>query len=97
MAVGDPLGGANLTIVDSTGKNAQTTSSSNGNYTLSLSGLTPPLLIVANDPSGTNLPMYSVVTTLTEPAGPLRRTPNHQCDAAHHGRERGAHERWQPG
>ncbi|QBR02179.1 hypothetical protein [Paraburkholderia pallida] len=75
VAVGDPLGGANLTIVDSTGKNAQTTSSSNGNYTISLSGLTPPLLIVANDPSGTNLPMYSVATTFTEPAGAASGAP----------------------
>jgi hypothetical protein len=64
VAVGNALVGANVLVVDSTGKSATTTSVANGSYSVSLSGLTAPFLIVATDPSGNNAPLYSVVAAI---------------------------------
>ncbi|HTR11285.1 MAG TPA: cell wall anchor protein, partial [Paraburkholderia sp.] len=61
VAVGDALPGANITLLDATGKRATATSDSNGNYSISITGLTAPFLIVATDPSGVNATMYSVL------------------------------------
>jgi hypothetical protein len=66
VAIGDALAQANITVLDAMGKTAVTTSNDSGIYTVSLSGLTAPLLIVANDPSGINFPMYSVVASTTQ-------------------------------
>jgi hypothetical protein len=64
VAVGDALVGANVTLIDATGKNATATSTSNGNYSIPLAGLTAPFLIVATDPSGVNAPLYSVTASV---------------------------------
>ncbi|RKF46963.1 hypothetical protein BCY88_03150 [Paraburkholderia fungorum] len=64
VAIGDALVGANVLVIDSTGKNATTTSATSGSYSVPLSGLTAPFLIVATDPSGNNAPLYSVVASV---------------------------------
>ena len=72
VAVGNALVGANVLIIDSKGKNAPTTSASSGTYSVPLSGLTAPFLIVATDPSGNHSPMYSVVASVpTGSSAPL--------------------------
>lgn len=72
VAIGNALVGANVLVIDSTGKNASTTSAASGNYSVPLSGLTAPFLIVATDPSGNNAPLYSVVASVpTGSSAPL--------------------------
>ncbi|MFL9905310.1 hypothetical protein [Paraburkholderia sp. RL17-337-BIB-A] len=64
VAVGGSVAGANITVIDAKGNSASTTSDASGNYTISLAGLTAPLLIVASDPTGVNPTLASVVTTI---------------------------------
>ncbi|MBI0330430.1 hypothetical protein [Burkholderia plantarii] len=65
VAVGDALAGANVQVIDSTGKLATATSAADGSYTVPIVGLAAPFLIVATDPNGTNAPMYSVVAAVS--------------------------------
>lgn len=44
-ATGSPIGAATVTLVDSTGKQVTVQTASNGQYSLSTSGLTPPFLV----------------------------------------------------
>ncbi len=64
VAVGNALVGANVTLIDATGKSTTATSDSNGNYSIALAGLTAPFLLVATDPSGNNAPLYSVTASV---------------------------------
>lgn len=64
VAIGNALVGANVTLIDATGKSATATSDTSGNYTISLAGMTAPFLLVATDPSGVNAPMYSVTASV---------------------------------
>lgn len=64
VAVGGAISGANITVIDANGKSVSTTSDASGNYTVSLSGLTAPLLIVASDPTGVHPTLASVVASV---------------------------------
>lgn len=89
VAVGGSVVGANITVIDATGKSVATTSDASGNYSISLSGLTAPLLVVASDPTdvhptlasvvasiptGTSAPVVGNVTTLTTAVAALLTT-----------------------
>lgn len=65
VAVGDALLGATITVSDSAGHSVTATSGTDGAYSASLANLTPPLLITATDPSGTNAALYSILATTT--------------------------------
>ncbi|WP_186010717.1 hypothetical protein [Burkholderia gladioli] len=64
VAVGGSVVGANITVIDATGKSITTTSDASGNYSISLSGLTAPLLVVASDPTGVHPTLASVVASI---------------------------------
>ncbi len=64
VAVGGAISGANITVIDANGKSVTTTSDASGNYTISLAGLTAPLLIVASDPTGVHPALASVVASI---------------------------------
>lgn len=64
VAVGGSVVGANITVIDATGKSVATTSDASGNYSISLSGLTAPLLVVASDPTGVHPTLASVVASI---------------------------------
>ncbi|RQH04893.1 carboxypeptidase regulatory-like domain-containing protein [Paraburkholderia dinghuensis] len=64
VAVGNALAGANVTLIDATGKSTTTTSDVSGSYSIPLAGLTAPFLLVATDPSGVSAPMYSVTASV---------------------------------
>ncbi|WP_322048639.1 hypothetical protein [Paraburkholderia sp. J67] len=69
VAVGNLLAGATVTLFDSAGKSAGATSDSSGNYSIALSGMTAPFLLVATDPGGANAPMYSVTASAKTSSG----------------------------
>jgi hypothetical protein len=69
VAIGTALTGATVTVTDANGKTATATSGTNGTYSVSLSGLTAPLLITAADPSGVSSTLYSVVANTTTTSG----------------------------
>jgi hypothetical protein len=69
VAIGDALANATVTVIDSTGKTASTTSGSNGAYSVSITGLTAPFVITASDPSGASGTLYSVVANATTTGG----------------------------
>ncbi|MCX4146902.1 MULTISPECIES: cell wall anchor protein [Paraburkholderia] len=72
VAIGNPLTGAPVTVLDATGKTASATSGTNGTYNVSISGLTAPFVITATDPSGASGTLYSVVaTTSTSNSAPV--------------------------
>jgi hypothetical protein len=58
------VAGDKVTVIDATGKSVSATSDANGNYAISLSGLTAPFLIAAVDPTGVNPTLFSVVDGL---------------------------------
>ena len=58
VAQGAPLSGATVTLKDSAGNSATTTTAGDGTYSLNTSGFTPPYLVQVQIPSGGNL--YSV-------------------------------------
>lgn len=64
VATGAPVGGADVTVVDSKGRSATATADASGNYQLPLTGLTAPLAVFATDPSGIAPSLSSVVTGL---------------------------------
>jgi len=66
VAVGSPLVGATVSLMDANGKAGPTaTTDSGGNYSISEQGLTAPLLVTATDSSGSTPTMYSVIPTIT--------------------------------
>lgn len=64
-AVGSPLAGANITVIDAKGATATTTADASGNYTISVTGMTAPLVILASDPQGVASTQVSVLAALT--------------------------------
>jgi hypothetical protein len=56
-AVGSPIAGATITLKDSAGHSSTATTASDGSYTLSTTGFTPPFLILVQASSGN---LYSV-------------------------------------
>ncbi|MBF3576671.1 hypothetical protein ISF62_14190 [Burkholderia pseudomallei] len=64
VAVGGSVAGANITVIDATGKSITTTSDASGNYSIPLSGMTAPLLVVASDPTGVHPTLASVVASI---------------------------------
>jgi hypothetical protein len=70
VASGSAVANANVQIIDANGKTLNATADASGNYTASLIGLTTPLLIVANDPSGMQSTLYSVLATLPSGSAP---------------------------
>jgi glucoamylase len=69
VAIGTALTGATVTVTDANGKTASATSGANGTYSVSLTGLTAPLLITAADPSGVSGTLYSVVASTSTASG----------------------------
>ncbi|MGN6083561.1 cell surface protein [Trinickia sp.] len=65
VAIGTALAGATVTVIDANGKTATGTSNTDGSYTVSVQGLTAPLVLEAQDASGASSLLYSVVPTLT--------------------------------
>ncbi|WP_017772474.1 hypothetical protein [Paraburkholderia kururiensis] len=63
VAIGTALTGATVTVTDANGNTASATSGTNGTYSVSLTGLTTPLLITAVDPSGASSTLYSIVAS----------------------------------
>ncbi|MCO1348070.1 cell wall anchor protein (plasmid) [Burkholderia vietnamiensis] len=63
VAIGTALTGATVTVTDANGKTVSATSGANGAYSVSLTGLSAPLLIIAADPSGVSGTLYSVVAS----------------------------------
>jgi glucoamylase len=61
VAIGTALTGATVVVIDANGKTVSATSGANGVYSVSLTGLSAPLLITAADPSGVSGTLYSVV------------------------------------
>ncbi|PYE20546.1 hypothetical protein C7410_11684 [Paraburkholderia silvatlantica] len=70
VAAGNAVANANIQIIDANGKALNATADSSGNYTAPLSGLTTPLLIVANDPAGMQPALYSVLAALPTGSAP---------------------------
>lgn len=69
VAIGTGLTGATVTVTDANGKTVSATSSANGAYSVSLTGLSAPLLITAADPSGASGTLYSVVANANTASG----------------------------
>lgn len=70
VAAGNPIANSTIQIIDANGKTASAQADASGNYTASLSGLTPPLLVVANDPGGMQPTLYSVLASLPSGSAP---------------------------
>jgi hypothetical protein len=64
VAVGGAVTGADITVIDANGNNVTTTSDPSGHYSVSLSGLTAPLLVIATDPTGVHPTLTSVVASV---------------------------------
>lgn len=64
VAVGGAVTGANITVIDMKGNTVTTTSDTSGDYSISLTGLTAPLLVIATDPTGVHPALASVVETI---------------------------------
>lgn len=69
VAIGTALTGATVTVTDANGKTVSATSGANGTYSVSLTGLTAPLMITATDPSGVSSTLYSVVASVNTANG----------------------------
>ncbi|WP_144158090.1 cell wall anchor protein [Paraburkholderia sp. BCC1885] len=69
IAIGTALTGATVAVTDANGKTVSATSGANGTYSVSLTGLTAPLLITAADPSGVSGTLYSVVASASTANG----------------------------
>jgi hypothetical protein len=70
VAAGNPIANSTIQIIDANGKTASAKADASGAYTASLSGLTPPLLVVANDPGGMQPTLYSVLASLPSGSAP---------------------------
>ncbi|WP_316680489.1 hypothetical protein [Ralstonia flaminis] len=64
VAMGDLLPGAQVRVTDAQGKTLSTVSDSTGHYEIPLAGLTAPLLVTADDASGDDPTLYSVLPEL---------------------------------
>ena len=70
VASGSAVAGATVTLIDATGTQATTTSDSQGTYTISVKGMTPPFAIVATDAAGLSAPLISVLAKLPNGTAP---------------------------
>lgn len=70
VASGTALVGATVTLTDATGTQVSVTTDTKGAYTIPLSGLTAPLLIVAKDAAGLSAPLYSVLAQVPTGSAP---------------------------
>ncbi|MBI5912660.1 MAG: hypothetical protein HY848_22240 [Betaproteobacteria bacterium] len=61
-ATGTPLAGAAVTVQDSAGKTAKATTAADGTFSIAVTGMTPPFMLVAIPVSGSNL--YSVLPAM---------------------------------
>lgn len=61
-ATGAPLSGAAVTVQDNTGKTAKGTTAADGTFSIAVTGMTPPFMLVAIPVSGSNL--YSVLPAM---------------------------------
>ncbi|OGA36135.1 MAG: hypothetical protein A3G80_12130 [Betaproteobacteria bacterium RIFCSPLOWO2_12_FULL_62_13b] len=61
-ATGAPLAGAAVTIQDSAGKTTKGTTAADGTFSIAVTGMTPPFMLVAIPVSGSNL--YSVLPAM---------------------------------
>lgn len=68
-AIGNALANATVTVTDANGKTVTATSGANGAYSVSISGLTAPFVIMAADPSSASGNLYSVVASATTSNG----------------------------
>jgi hypothetical protein len=68
VATGGPLAGATVTLTDATGAQSSATTDSNGAYTMSVKGMTAPLLFVATDARSLSAPLSAVLATLPSKA-----------------------------
>lgn len=63
-AVGAPMAGASIMVIDSKGAMATATADANGKYSVSVTGMTAPLVILASDPNGVDATQVSVVASM---------------------------------
>ncbi|MEX3980533.1 hypothetical protein AB4Y45_16325 [Paraburkholderia sp. EG287A] len=70
VAAGNAVANAYVQIIDANGKSLNATADASGNYAASLSGLSTPLLIAANDPAGMQPALYSVLAALPTGSAP---------------------------
>ncbi|MGF6572045.1 hypothetical protein ABH945_004166 [Paraburkholderia sp. GAS333] len=95
VATGGPLAGATVTLTDATGTQATATTDAQGAYTMSVKGMTAPLLFVATDARGISAPLSAVlaqlpskatatvnVTTLTTALAAMLTTSGNPADLA---------------
>ncbi|GGY25297.1 hypothetical protein [Paludibacterium paludis] len=71
VAGDDAIPHARVTITDSTGRSLSVNSDGAGSYVAPLGGMKAPLLIVANDPSGTTEDLYAVVAAFPSGSAPV--------------------------
>ncbi|MDE1180193.1 carboxypeptidase-like regulatory domain-containing protein [Paraburkholderia sp.] len=64
VATGNPVANATVTLTDSTGAQASTTTDANGTYSLSVKGMTAPVLLVATPAGNQSTPLYAILGTL---------------------------------
>jgi len=64
VAMGDLLPGAQVKVTDAQGRTLSTVTDSTGHYEIPLTGLTAPLLVTADDASGDDPTLYSVLPEL---------------------------------
>lgn len=65
VAIGQAISGANITLTDSTGATSTATSLSTGGYSIDVSGMTPPFVVVARGVANSNsVTMVSMIPTV---------------------------------
>jgi hypothetical protein len=70
VASGTAVVGATVTLTDATGAQATATTNTQGAYTIPVSGMTTPFLIVATGPTGNAAPLVSVLANLATGTAP---------------------------
>ncbi|MHB8455875.1 MAG: hypothetical protein ACYDDO_14545 [Acidiferrobacterales bacterium] len=64
VASGNPIVQASVKAIDINGKTVTGTADGNGNYSLTVTNLTPPVALVATDPQGLVQPLVTVLASL---------------------------------
>lgn len=70
VARGTAVAGASVTLTDATGAQATTSTNAQGAYTISVKGMTAPILITVTDPTGVLAPLVSVLASLPNGTAP---------------------------
>jgi hypothetical protein len=63
-AVGAPMAGASIVVIDTKGATATATADANGQYTVQITGMTAPLVVLASGPNDTDATQVSVVPSM---------------------------------